>query len=64
MPAYQAPAVTNFLKKHPPPFTSAQFNNSGKVRAFPDLSANGYVPFFVVCPPARAHVLNPLARTT
>jgi len=29
------------LKAHPPPFTDGQFNNSGKVRGFPDLSANG-----------------------
>ncbi|TFK40519.1 Pro-kumamolisin, activation domain-containing protein [Crucibulum laeve] len=41
IPSYQATAVKNFLTLHPPPFTSAQFNNSGKVRAFPDLSANG-----------------------
>jgi len=41
MPSYQATAVTNFLTEHPPPFTSAQFNNSGKARGFPDLSANG-----------------------
>ncbi|KLO11791.1 subtilisin-like protein [Schizopora paradoxa] len=41
MPSYQADAVTSFLTNHPPPFTSAQFNNSGKVRAFPDVSANG-----------------------
>ncbi|KAI9451656.1 subtilisin-like protein [Russula earlei] len=25
----------------PPPYTAAQYSNSGKVRAFPDLSANG-----------------------
>ncbi|KAI0028799.1 subtilisin-like protein [Vararia minispora EC-137] len=30
LPSYQASAVTSFLKNHPPPFTSAQFNNSGK----------------------------------
>ncbi|KAL5524259.1 hypothetical protein ACEPAF_9399 [Sanghuangporus sanghuang] len=41
MPSYQADAVTSFLTDHPPPFTSDQFNNSGNVRAFPDLSANG-----------------------
>jgi len=41
MPSYQATAVTDFLTLHPPPFTSAQFNNSGKVRGFPDLAANG-----------------------
>ncbi|KAF8194206.1 Pro-kumamolisin, activation domain-containing protein [Pholiota molesta] len=41
IPSYQAAAVSSFLTLHPPPFTSAQFNNSGKVRAFPDLSANG-----------------------
>ncbi|CAL1713696.1 unnamed protein product [Somion occarium] len=41
MPDYQADAVTGFLTNHPPPFTSAQFNNSGNARGFPDLSANG-----------------------
>ncbi|VDC01711.1 unnamed protein product [Peniophora sp. CBMAI 1063] len=41
IPSYQKADVTSFLKNHPPPFTSAQFNNSGKVRAIPDISANG-----------------------
>ncbi|KAI0063498.1 subtilisin-like protein [Artomyces pyxidatus] len=41
LPSFQASAVTSFLKNHPPPYTSEQFNNSGKVRAIPDLSANG-----------------------
>ncbi|KAF8879105.1 subtilisin-like protein [Gymnopilus junonius] len=41
MPDYQAAAVNGFLTNHKPPFTSAEFNNSGTVRAFPDLSANG-----------------------
>ncbi|TFK85969.1 subtilisin-like protein [Polyporus arcularius HHB13444] len=41
IPDYQTAAVNSFLKNHPPPFTSAQFNNSGKARGFPDLSANG-----------------------
>jgi len=41
MPEYQKSAVTSFLKNHPPPFTSAQFNNSGLSRGFPDLAANG-----------------------
>ncbi|KAI0629798.1 subtilisin-like protein [Trametes polyzona] len=41
LPDYQATAVTSFLQNHPPPFTSEQFNNSGNVRAFPDISANG-----------------------
>ncbi|KAF8265229.1 subtilisin-like protein [Lactarius quietus] len=31
MPSYQAAAVTNFLKEHPPPYSEAQFNNSGMV---------------------------------
>ncbi len=31
IPDYQTAAVNSFLKNHPPPFTSAQFNNSGKV---------------------------------
>ncbi|KAJ3487644.1 hypothetical protein NLI96_g3409 [Meripilus lineatus] len=41
MPSYQADSVNGFLTNHPPPFTSAQFNNSGNARGFPDLSANG-----------------------
>ncbi|KAJ7200324.1 subtilisin-like protein [Mycena pura] len=41
LPKYQAGAVKEFLRDHPPPFTDGQFNNSGNVRAFPDLSANG-----------------------
>ncbi|THH05901.1 hypothetical protein EW145_g4459 [Phellinidium pouzarii] len=41
MPSYQEEAVSSFLANFPPPFTSAEFNNSGKVRGFPDLAANG-----------------------
>ncbi|KAH9176552.1 subtilisin-like protein [Lactarius sanguifluus] len=41
MPSYQTTAVTNFLAAHPPPYSAAQFNNSGQARGFPDLSANG-----------------------
>jgi tripeptidyl-peptidase I len=40
MPDYQKAAVTSFLKNHPPPYTSGQFNTSGS-RAYPDLAANG-----------------------
>ena len=47
MPSYQATAVKSFLTNHPPPYTAQQFNNSGTVRAFPDLSANGYVCYFM-----------------
>jgi tripeptidyl-peptidase-1 len=31
MPLYQTAAVTNFLNMHPPPYSAAQFNKSGKV---------------------------------
>ncbi|KAH8990678.1 subtilisin-like protein [Lactarius hatsudake] len=41
MPSYQATTVAKFLKEHHPPYKAAQFNNSGKARGFPDLSANG-----------------------
>lgn len=41
MPSYQKSVVQTFLREHPPPFSGAQFNNSGTSRAFPDLSANG-----------------------
>ncbi|KAF8576121.1 subtilisin-like protein [Ramaria rubella] len=41
MPDYQKADVESFLKNHPPPFSAAQFNNSGKARGYPDLAANG-----------------------
>ncbi|KAI9506994.1 subtilisin-like protein [Russula earlei] len=41
MPEYQEHAVKEYLENNPPPYTAAQYSNSGKVRAFPDLSANG-----------------------
>ncbi|KAH9978682.1 subtilisin-like protein [Lactifluus volemus] len=41
MPKYQEAAVHGYLKNYPPPYTAEQYNNSGKVRAFPDISANG-----------------------
>lgn len=41
IPSFQKNQVASFLKNHPPPFSGAQFNNSGKSRAFPDLAANG-----------------------
>jgi len=41
LPSFQAEAVTKFLKDHPPPFHDGQFNNSGRVRGFPDVAANG-----------------------
>lgn len=41
LPDYQADAVKSYLADYPPPYTSAQYNNSGTVRAFPDISANG-----------------------
>jgi tripeptidyl-peptidase I len=37
MPPYQRAAVTNFLEHHPPPYSAAQFNNSGKVRLLTQL---------------------------
>lgn len=41
LPDYQADAVSAYLSDYPPPYTSAQYNNSGAARAFPDISANG-----------------------
>ena len=41
LPAYQAAAVDGFLTNHPPPYTAAQYNNSGTSRGYPDISANG-----------------------
>ncbi|TVY16705.1 Aorsin [Lachnellula arida] len=41
LPKYQSTAVSNFLTEYPPPYTSDIFNNSGKARAYPDVSAIG-----------------------
>ncbi|KAF3768540.1 hypothetical protein M406DRAFT_62680 [Cryphonectria parasitica EP155] len=41
MPSYQKTAVNTFLQQHTPPYGEDRFNNSGLVRAFPDVSANG-----------------------
>lgn len=41
MPNYQKTAVTNYFQKHKPPYSSKQYNNSGKARGYPDISANG-----------------------
>ncbi|ORX99025.1 Pro-kumamolisin, activation domain-domain-containing protein [Clohesyomyces aquaticus] len=37
----QQSAVKGFSASHPPPYTSAQYNNSQQTRGFPDISANG-----------------------
>ena len=34
MPGYQEAAVKGYLKYHPPPYTAAQYNNSGMVEIF------------------------------
>lgn len=41
LPSYQSTAVKSFFANHPPPYTSAQYNNSQQTRGFPDISANG-----------------------
>jgi len=41
LPDYQAKAVKTFFAENPPPYTSAQYNNSQQTRGFPDISANG-----------------------
>ncbi|KAI9714044.1 MAG: hypothetical protein M1820_000774 [Bogoriella megaspora] len=41
LPDYQADAVNSYLTNYPPPYTASQYNNSGTVRAIPDVSANG-----------------------
>lgn len=39
LPSYQSKAVTNYLTKFPPHYSSQVFNNSGHSRAYPDVSA-------------------------
>jgi tripeptidyl-peptidase-1 len=41
LPSYQSSAVSGWFRDHPPPYTSAQFNNTQKTRGYPDISANG-----------------------
>ncbi len=41
LPSYQSAAVTNYLTKYPPGYSSAIYNNSGAARAYPDVSALG-----------------------
>ena len=41
LPAYQRQAVKSFFANFPPPYSSAQYNNSQETRGFPDISANG-----------------------
>lgn len=53
LPSYQEAAVTNFLKEHPPPFTSAQFNDSGKVTS---ISRSHRVLFLNECVPLGSRI--------
>ena len=41
IPTYQSAAVAAYYKNHPPPYGAATYNNSQKVRGYPDVSANG-----------------------
>ncbi|RDW61306.1 hypothetical protein BP5796_11198 [Coleophoma crateriformis] len=41
MPSYQQKAMATYFQNHAPPYSAAQFNNSQKVRGYPDVSANG-----------------------
>ncbi|KAF3906894.1 Aorsin [Orbilia brochopaga] len=41
-PLYQQPALSAYLLAHPPPYTSAQYNNSGRTRGYPDVAANAW----------------------
>ena len=41
LPDYQANAVEAWFDEHPPPYSADRFNNSQRVRGYPDVSANG-----------------------
>lgn len=41
LPSYQSAAVTHYLTKYRPPYSSQIYNNSGHSRAYPDVSAIG-----------------------
>lgn len=41
LPSYQAAAVSHYLTKYPPHYSSHIYNNSGHARAYPDIAAIG-----------------------
>jgi len=41
MPSYQQSALATYFANSPPPYGGDRFNNSQKVRGYPDVSANG-----------------------
>ncbi|CAK7236917.1 hypothetical protein SCUCBS95973_009771 [Sporothrix curviconia] len=41
MPSYQQKALQSYMATSPPPYGANRFNNSGTVRGYPDVSANG-----------------------
>ncbi|KIH89246.1 protease s8 tripeptidyl peptidase [Sporothrix brasiliensis 5110] len=41
MPSYQQKAVQSYMTNAAPPYGANRFNNSGNVRGYPDVSANG-----------------------
>lgn len=41
MPSYQQKAMATYFAEHNPPYGADRFNNSQKVRGYPDVSANG-----------------------
>ena len=47
MPEYQKSAVSGYLTKFPPPYPADIWNSTGTSRAFPDLSANGFVVLYL-----------------
>jgi tripeptidyl-peptidase-1 len=48
LPCYQQAAMQYFFAHHSPSYNSTQYNNSGNVRGFPDISANGARYFTVI----------------
>lgn len=41
LPSYQSSAVAAYFKTHKPSYGSREYNNSQKVRGYPDVAANG-----------------------
>ncbi|KAL2065941.1 hypothetical protein VTL71DRAFT_3611 [Oculimacula yallundae] len=41
LPQYQEKAMATYFEQHAPPYGADRFNNSRRVRGFPDVSANG-----------------------
>jgi hypothetical protein len=64
MPDYQKAAVSHFLESHPPPYTAAQYNNSGAVKTCLPCNQNSRFADSQICLlTGQAFAILPFCRT-